>query len=247
MNYQMVYKIANATDTPIDAYGIALQYIAGGGKVSEESLYKEVVTRRDERLTPKKQTKEESRSRDYVTKDAESIEDVAQSIWDNLTEEVQSRVEDDSIRNALNDVVGSFNTRLEAAKEFVSSYSTQDDVDRAMKDPIKTSVEIAINAAKKAEAKKIVINGQAYTEKGNKLYKNDVEVANKRVNEIYAVRKEIQNQTIRVTTYGNKNYFVLLDDSIVSSDKATLGQKVNVSEDVKEMILSKAVKYKKNC
>jgi hypothetical protein len=247
MNYQMVYKITNATDTPIDAYGIALQYIAGGGKVSEESLYKEVVTRRDERLTPKKQTKEESRSRDYVTKDAESIEDVAQSIWDNLTEEVQSRVEDDSIRNALNDVVGSFNTRLEAAKEFVSSYSTQDDVDRAMKDPIKTSVEIAINAAKKAEAKKIVINGQAYTEKGNKLYKNDVEVANKRVNEIYAVRKEIQNQTIRVTTYGNKNYFVLLDDSIVSSDKATLGQKVNVSEDVKEMILSKAVKYKKNC
>jgi hypothetical protein len=247
MNYQMVYNIANATDTPMDAYGIALQYIAGGGKVSEESLYKEVITRRDERLTPKKQTKEESRSRDYVTKDAESIEDVAQSIWDNLTEEVQSRVEDDSIRNALNDVVGSFNTRLEAAKEFVSKYSTQDDVDRAMKAPIKTPIEIAISAAKKAQVKKMVINGQAYTEKGNKLYKNDVEVINKRVNEIYAVRKEIQNQTIRVTTYGNKNYFVLSDDSIVASDKATLGQKVNVSEDVKEMILDKAIEYRKTC
>jgi hypothetical protein len=247
MNYQMVYNIANATDTPTDAYGIALQYIAGGGKVSEESLYKEVITRRDERLTPKKQTKEESRSRDYVTKDAESIEDVAQSIWDNLTEEVQSRVEDDSIRNALNDVVGSFNTRFEAAKNFVSRYSTQDDVDRAMKAPIKTPIEIAISAAKKAQVKKMVINGQAYTEKGNKLYKNDVEVINKRVNEIYAVRKEIQNQTIRVTTYGNKNYFVLSDDSIVASDKATLGQKVNVSEDVKEMILDKAIEYRKTC
>jgi len=247
MTYQTVYKIVDITDTPVDAYGIALQYIANGGKVNEESLYKEVITRRDKRLTPKKQTKEESRNRDYVTKDAESIEDIAQSIWDDLTEDVQSRVEDNSIRNALNDVVGSFNTRLEAAREFVSKYSTQDDVDRAMKASIKTPIEIAISAAKKAEVKKIVINGQAYTEKGNKLYKNDVEVANKRVNEIYAVRKEIQNQTIRVTTYGNKNYFVLSDDSIVASDKATLGQKVNVSEDVKEMILSKAVKYKKNC
>jgi len=143
--------------------------------------------------------------------------------------------------------VGSFNTRLESAREFVSKYSTQDDVDRAMKAPIKTPIEIAISAAKKAEVKKMVINGQAYTEKGNKLYKNDVEVINKRVNEIYAVRKEIQNQTIRVTTYGNKNYFVLSDDSIVASDKATLGQKVNVSEDVKEMILDKAIEYRKTC
>ena len=195
----------------------------------------------------KKQTKEESRNRDYVSKNVKSIGRVAEDIWESLDEDIQDKLSDQDIKNALLDVVGSFNTRLEAAKEFVSKYSTQDDVDRAMKDPIKTPIEIAISAAKKAQVKKIVINGQAYTEKGNKLYKNDVEVINKRVNEIYAVRKEIQNQTIRVTTYGNKNYFVLSDDSIVASDKATLGQKVNVSEDVKEMILDKAIEYRKTC
>ena len=247
MTYQNVYKIVDVTDTPMDAYGIALQYIGSGGKIDEDSLYKEVITRRDERLTPKKQTKEESRNRDYVSKNVKSIGKVAEDIWESLDEDIQDKLSDQDIKNALLDVVGSFNTRLEAAKEFVSKYSTQDDVDRAMKAPIKTPIEIAISAAKKAQVKKIVINGQAYTEKGNKLYKNDVEVINKRVNEIYAVRKEIQNQTIRVTTYGNKNYFVLSDDSIVASDKATLGQKVNVSEDVKEMILDKAIEYRKTC
>ena len=247
MTYQTVYKIVDVTDVPMDAYGIALQYIGSGGKIDEDSLYKEVITRRDERLTPKKQTKEESRNRDYVSKNVKSIGRVAEDIWESLDEDIQDKLSDQDIKNALLDVVGSFNTRLEAAKEFVSKYSTQDDVDRAMKDPIKTPIEIAISAAKKAQVKKIVINGQAYTEKGNKLYKNDVEVINKRVNEIYAVRKEIQNQTIRVTTYGNKNYFVLSDDSIVASDKATLGQKVNVSEDVKEMILDKAIEYRKTC
>ena len=247
MTYQTVYKIVDVTDTPMDAYGIALQYVAIGGKIDEDSLYKEVITRRDERLTPKKQTKEESRSRDYVSKNVESIGEVAENMWKSLDEDVQAKLSDQDIKNALIDVAGSFNTRLGAAREFVSKYSTQDDVDRAMKAPIKTPIEIAISAAKKAEVKKITINGESYTEKGNKLYKNNVEVTNKRVNEIHAVRREIQSGKIKITTYGNTNYFVLSDNKIVSSAKATLGQEANLSKEIKEMILDKAVEYRKTC
>ena len=141
MTYQTVYKIVDVTDTPMDAYGIALQYIGSGGKIDEDSLYKEVITRRDDRLTPKKQTKEESRNRDYVSKNVRSIGEVAENMWESLDEDIQDKLSDQDIKNALIDVVGSFNTRLEAAKEFVSKYSTQDDVDRVAK-PKKIKEEI---------------------------------------------------------------------------------------------------------
>jgi hypothetical protein len=141
MTYQTVYKIVDVTDTPMDAYGIALQYIGLGGKIDEDSLYKEVITRRDERLTPKKQTKEESRNRDYVSKNVKSIGRVAEDIWESLDEDIQDKLSDQDIKNAIIDVVGSFNTRLEAAREFVSKYSTQDDVDRIAK-PKKIKEEI---------------------------------------------------------------------------------------------------------
>ena len=125
----------------MDAYGIALQYIGSGGKIDEDSLYKEVITRRDKRLTPKKQTKEESRNRDYVSKNVKSIGKVAEDIWESLDEDIQDKLSDQDIKNAIIDVVGSFNTRLEAAREFVSKYSTQDDVDRIVK-PKKIKEEI---------------------------------------------------------------------------------------------------------
>ena len=133
MTYQTVYKLVDATDIPDNAYGLALQYIASGGKVSEESLYKEVITRRDSRLVPKKQTKEESRSRDYLAKNVMSITETGEAIWQSLDEDVQNRITDQDVINALLDVVGSFNTRLGAAREFVSKFSTEDDAARITK------------------------------------------------------------------------------------------------------------------
>jgi hypothetical protein len=239
MTPQAIYKLVNRMDDATDATGLALRYIAGGGKIGEESLYKEVTAKRDSRLVPGKQTKQESTLRDFVTKDGPSISEVAHSIWEGLDETLQSKIDDQDIRNELNDVISSTIKRLEAAKTYVDRYATPDDFFRVAA-PVKV-------AEKKLEERKIVINGQAYTERGDNLYKNNELVKNQRVMEIYAVRKEIQSGKIKITTYGDANYFVLSDNKIVSSAKATLGQEAKLSEEIKKMILDKAVKYKKTC
>jgi len=239
MTPQAIYKLVNKMDEDIDAAGLALRYIAGGGKVGEESLYKEVTAKRDSRLVPGKQTKQESTLRDFVTKDGPSISEIAHNIWDNLGETLQSSIEDQDIRNELIDAVSSHVKRVDAAKSYVARYASPDDFFRVAA-PVK-AIE------KKIEERKITINGETYTERGNKLYKNNVEVTSQRVKDIYDIRKELQAGTIRVTTYGNNNYFVLSNNRIVSSAKATLGQEANVPKEVKEMILEKAVKYRKTC
>ena len=128
MDAKALYKQLNKIDSPTDARGLALEYIANGGTISPESLYNEVLATRDVRLVPTKQkTKEEVNNRDYVKKDGPSIKEVANSIWDNLSEDIQARVDDQDIRNELIEVIGTYNKRLEAAKEYIASYSVEDE------------------------------------------------------------------------------------------------------------------------
>lgn len=122
------YKQLSNIDTPSDARGLALEYIANGGTISPESLYNEVLAARDSRLVPNKQkTAEEVNNRDYVKKGASSIKEIAHSIWDNLSEDMQARIDDQDIRNELIEVVGVYNKRLEAAKQYITSYSVEDE------------------------------------------------------------------------------------------------------------------------
>jgi hypothetical protein len=141
MTPQAIYKLVNRMDDATDATGLALRYIAGGGKIGEESLYKEVTAKRDSRLVPGKQTKQESTLRDFVTKDGPSISEVAHSIWEDLDETLQSKIDDQDIRNELNDVISSTIKRLEAAKTYVSRYATQDDLSKVA-NPKKIKEEI---------------------------------------------------------------------------------------------------------
>ena len=115
-----VYASVKEIDDPTDARGLALQYIAGGGKIGEKTLFKEVQARRDERFA--KQSKAEKTARDYVEKDGKTIEQISHSIWDNLPDYLQESISAQDVRNELIDVVGSYNKRIDAAKEFVDKY-----------------------------------------------------------------------------------------------------------------------------
>ncbi len=128
LSAKALYKQLKQIDPPSDARGLALEYIANGGTISPESLYNEVFATRDARLVPTKQkVKEEANNRDYVKKGGPSIKEVANSIWDNLSEEIQTRVDDQDVRNELIEVIGVYNKRLEVAKVYITSYSTEDE------------------------------------------------------------------------------------------------------------------------
>jgi len=138
MDAKALYKQLKQIDSPTDARGLALEYIANGGTISPETLYNEVLATRDVRLVPTKQkVKEEANNRDYVKKGGPSIKEVAHFIWENLTEEIQTRVDDQDVRNELIEVVGVYNKRLEVAKEYIASYSIEDDKLNFKKGPCK--------------------------------------------------------------------------------------------------------------
>jgi hypothetical protein len=61
------------------------------------------------------------------------------------------------------------------------------------------------------------------------------------------IRKELQDGTLRVSTYNNSEYFVLLDGRILGSGKTNLGKETVTDPKIKEQILDKAVVYKKTC
>jgi len=119
-----LYKEAAKVEQPQNARGLAMEYIIGGGKLSPETLYNEVLTKRDERLTPTKQkTAEEVKSRDYIKKGAKSIKEVAHNIWDDLTEDMQNRISEQDIRDELISIVKDFNKRLDIAKDYMNIYA----------------------------------------------------------------------------------------------------------------------------
>ncbi len=118
-----LYKELGGIASPADARGLALEYFVGGGKISPETLYNEVLTKRDERLVPgKKDLQSEIKARDYVEKYAKNIKQIAHSIWDNLSEDVQAKVSEQEVRDEMINIVREFNKRMEMAKEYQVKY-----------------------------------------------------------------------------------------------------------------------------
>lgn len=124
MTAKDLYKQINRLDEPTDARGQALAYLAGGGLISPESLFNDVLARRDSRLVPTKgQTKEEINSRDYIKKGGKTIKDISNSIWNGLEESIQDSVSTLDIENALIEAISENNTRFEAANVFLNEYT----------------------------------------------------------------------------------------------------------------------------
>jgi len=61
------------------------------------------------------------------------------------------------------------------------------------------------------------------------------------------IRKELQDGTLRTSNHKGNNYFVTSDNKILGSGITNLGKESVSNPKIKELILAKAVIYKKNC
>lgn len=118
-----IYKKVNETDIPKDAEGIALSYLAGGGKVSEAAINEVAGRVKRARLnTGERELKtEEAKARDYYQKEGKSLDDIAHELWESSNQEVPEQ----DIKNALMDAIANNNTRLDAAKQFLERYNPE--------------------------------------------------------------------------------------------------------------------------
>lgn len=118
-----IYKKVNETDIPNDAEGIALSYLAGGGKVSEAAINEVAGRVKRARLnTGERELKtEEAKARDYYQKEGKSLDDIAHELWEASNQEVP----ESEIKDALMDAIGSYNTRLEAGRAFLERYNPE--------------------------------------------------------------------------------------------------------------------------
>jgi alkylated DNA repair dioxygenase AlkB len=88
----------------------------------------------------------------------------------------------------------------------------------------------------------IAPDGRMYYNKGYGREVEDQTIKNK-----VSIRKELQDKTLRISTYNKSEYFVLSDDRIVGSGKTNLGKETVTDPNIRKKILMKAILYKKTC
>ena len=113
---------------PSDARSAALKRLAGGS-LSWEAIDEVAGRVKGARLnTGEREFKsEEARSRDYVAKkgEGESLDAVAGNIWDNLSEEMQGKMDTQDVKNALILVVSEYNSKAEIAQALIDGYKEE--------------------------------------------------------------------------------------------------------------------------
>jgi hypothetical protein len=119
-----IYREVNKMDAGTSAEEIALQYIAGGGTVGGNAINEVVGTVKRASLNTgrkEKNTREVS-ARDYYKPNDETLDEIAHKLWaDGAIEDVTTM----DIKNALMNVIRSYNTRLDAAKAYLAEYSPE--------------------------------------------------------------------------------------------------------------------------
>ena len=114
---------------PSDARSVALKYLTGG-KLSWDAIDEVAGRVKSAKLnTGEREFKsEEARSRDYVAKqgEGEDLEGLAHNIWDNLSEEMQSKMDTQKVKDALMRVISEYNSKAEAAQALIDGYKEVD-------------------------------------------------------------------------------------------------------------------------
>jgi hypothetical protein len=111
-----------------DARSAALKYLTGG-KLSWDAINE--VAGRVKRATlntgAREFKSEEARSRDYVAKKGEgqSLDEAADSIWNNLSEEMQGKMDTQDVKNALMMAVSEYNSKSEMAQALIDGYKEE--------------------------------------------------------------------------------------------------------------------------
>ncbi len=113
---------------PSDARSAALKRLAGGS-LSWEAIDEVAGRVKGARLnTGEREFKsEEARSRDYVAKkgEGESLDEAADSIWNNLSEEMQGKMDTQDVKNALMMAVSEYNSKAEMAQALIDGYKEE--------------------------------------------------------------------------------------------------------------------------
>jgi len=123
--YEHVYSL----DVPQDASGLAMHWLSMGGKVSPESFAEDVLGYRRSRGAAKIMMPSEARSSEFTdSKSKLTIDRAAHQLWESLPEEMRDDVTTQDIRNALIDALGSYEKRIEVAKDFISQYDPEEAV-----------------------------------------------------------------------------------------------------------------------
>jgi len=111
-----------------DARSAALKYLTGG-KLSWDAINE--VAGRVKRATlntgAREFKSEEARSRDYVAKKGEgqSLDEAADSIWNDLSEEIQNKMDTQDVKNALMMAVSEYNSKAEMAQALIDGYKEE--------------------------------------------------------------------------------------------------------------------------
>jgi hypothetical protein len=118
-----IYAQVREVDVPQDAAQIALEYIANGGKVSEEAINQVAgsVKRASLNTGRKEKRSAEYNLRDYASKTNETLDALAHRLW----EANDQRISEMDIKDALMDAIGSHSTRLDAGKTYLERYSAE--------------------------------------------------------------------------------------------------------------------------
>lgn len=119
LDEKQLLKQIDKMDEPMDARGLAMKALVyGRRKVSQESFGNEVARGRERLANP------------FVDKGGKgkgvSIERMAEDIWFDLPEELQSQMEPQDIRNELLDIIGTYTSTKKLAEDYVKRYTTED-------------------------------------------------------------------------------------------------------------------------
>jgi hypothetical protein len=133
-----------------DARSAALKYLTGG-KLSWDAINE--VAGRVKRATlntgAREFKSEEARSRDYVAKkgEGESLDIAADNIWNDLSEEIQNKMDTQDVKNALMMAVSEYNSKAEMAQALIDGYKEEsiEELERKYYERFGDNVEIEID------------------------------------------------------------------------------------------------------
>lgn len=109
------------------------------------------------------------------------------------------------------------------------------------------STDMLMNMLSQKPDRTILINNEELTIKSNgKIYQDNIEVTDLLLINKVNIKKELEDGTLRKGIVNNKTYFVLTNNQVLNSDKDIIGTEISDKE-LKEMVIKKAVLYKKQC
>jgi hypothetical protein len=105
-----------------DPEGLVMKAFMSGAKVSEESYKKEFLGFKGGQVKRRGKLVDEARATTFTRKEGQSIERLAERIWEDLPEETQSMMEPQDLRNAIIEVMQKYDNIPDLRTSFVETY-----------------------------------------------------------------------------------------------------------------------------